>query len=93
MYGEFDIVWMFRMIGVFGCLVYVGIYALLSWRVIGGDSLLFFAGNTVAAALVLASNLGEFNLASVLLQMFFIFIGLSAMILRFMDTAKAARAD
>ncbi|MDJ0637558.1 MAG: hypothetical protein QNJ20_01890 [Paracoccaceae bacterium] len=86
--GEFDIVIVFRAIGVFGFAVYVGVYALLSWRLIGGDSLVYFAGNTVAAALVLTSNIGEFNMASVLIQIFFIAIGMTAMILRLMAESE-----
>ncbi len=88
MLGEFDIVIMFRAIGVFGFVVYVGVYALLSWRLIGGDSLVYFAGNTVAAALVLMSNIGGFNMASVLIQIFFIAIGMTAMILRLMAESE-----
>ena len=88
MFYEFEVVTFFRTIGVVGFAVYVGIYALLSWRIIGGDSLAFFAGNTVAAALVLLSNFGEFNLASVLIQIFFIIIGMSAMILRFLEDTE-----
>ncbi len=86
--GEFDIVIVFRAIGVFGFAVYVGVYALLSWRLIGGDSLVYFAGNTVAAALGLTSNIGEFNMASVLIQIFFIAIGMTAMILRLMAESE-----
>lgn len=75
----------FRAIGLVGVALYVLVYALLSWRWIGGDSLIFFAGNTLAASMVLLSNLGEFNLASVLIQIFFIVIGMAAMILRFLE--------
>ncbi len=88
MFGEYEIVQLFRAIGVVGFLVYVGTYALLSWRILKGDSVAFFAGNTVAAALVLASNFGEFNLVLVLIQIFFIFLGLSAMILRFLESTS-----
>ncbi|MEM6387663.1 MAG: hypothetical protein AAF718_15655 [Pseudomonadota bacterium] len=88
MLSEIEPVSLFRVVGVFGFSVYVATYALVSVRVLSGDSLAFFAGNTVAATLVLMSNFGEFNLASVLIQIFFIAIGLCAMILRFLeDTA------
>ena len=55
---------------------------------LSGDSLIFFSGNTIAAALVLISNVSEFNLASVLIQIFFITIGMSAMILRFLEDTE-----
>ncbi len=90
MLNEYEIVMLFRTIGVVGFAVYVGTYALLSMRVLTGDSVAFFAGNTVAATLVLMSNFGEFNLASVLIQIFFITIGLGAMIFRFVEDSAAA---
>lgn len=93
MLGEYEIVLLFRAIGVFGFMVYVLTYALISWRIIDGDSLVFFGGNTVAAVLVLTSNFGEFNLASVLTQIFFIAIGLSAMILRFLEATAPVHRD
>ena len=92
-FGEYEIVFLFRTIGVFGFAVYVGTYALLAWRVFDGDSVAFFAGNTVAAALVLASNFGEFKLAIVLIQIFFIALGLCAMILRFLEETALAEPN
>lgn len=82
---DLDINMIFRAAGLIGFATYVLVYALVGWRVLRGDSLFFFAGNTVAAALVLISNVSEFNLASVLIQIFFIIIGMSAMILRFLE--------
>ena len=73
---------LFRFIGVLGFGLYVTNYSLLSSRVINSDSLGFFAMNTVAAAFVLVSNYVEFNLASVMIQMFWIAIGFKAMAIR-----------
>jgi hypothetical protein len=72
----------FRFIGVVGFGLYVTNYSLLSSRVINSDSLGFFAMNTLAASFVLASNYVEFNLASVMIQMFWIAIGFKAMAIR-----------
>lgn len=85
MLSEGEIVLLFRAIGVLGVTVFVGTYALLLKRVISGDSVAFFAGNTVAAALVLSSNLGAFNLTSVLIQIGLIALCLCTMILRFLE--------
>lgn len=93
MLGEYEVALFFRAIGVLGVAVYVGTYALLSRRILDGDSVAFFAGNTVAAALVLTSNFGEFNLASVMAQVFFIVIGFTAMMKRFQEDTARAKTD
>ncbi len=89
--GEGEIVLLFRTIGVLGVTVFAVTYALLFKRVISGDSVAFFAGNTVAAALVLTSNASSFNLTSVLIQIGLIALCLCAMILRFLD--ETSRID
>ena len=80
---EIETLTFYRAAGLSGFGLYVVVYASLGWRLISGDSLSYFAGNTLAALLVLISNMGEFNLASVLIQVFFILIGTSAIFLRF----------
>lgn len=79
---EFDTQMTFRIIGVIGFGLYVTNYTLLSWRIVNSDSIRFFLVNTLAAILVLASNYIEFNLASVMIQVFWIAIGIKAMIIR-----------
>lgn len=79
---EFDTEMVFRIIGVVGFGLYVANYSLLSSRVINSDSAGFFLVNTLAASCVLASNYIEFNLASVMIQVFWIAIGIKAMIIR-----------
>ena len=76
----------FHGLGLLGFTIFVGVHALLNWRIIGGDGLAFFAGNTVAAALVLASNFGEFHLLWVLAQIALIALTMTAMIARFLTT-------
>jgi len=75
-----DMFW--RSLGMAGFALYVLNYALLSWRLVDVKSNRFFVWNTAAASLVLASNYIDFNLASVLIQVFWIAIGLNAIILR-----------
>ena len=72
-----------RIIGVMGFLTYVLNYAALGLRFVTGDSSLYFAGNTLAATLVLISLSADFNLASAMIQVFWIGIGLFAIALRF----------
>ena len=79
---NFDTETIYRIIGVIGFGLYVTNYTLLSWRIVNSDSIRFFMVNTVAACLVLASNYIEFNLASVMIQVFWIAIGTKAMIIR-----------
>jgi len=80
-WGEFGVASVFQALGVIGIGIYVGSHALLLGRMIGGDSLVFFAGNTVAAALLLCSNFGGFNLPWVLVQIGLIASAFAAMIL------------
>lgn len=75
-------------IGLVGFTIFVGAHILLNSRKIGGDGLAYFAGNTVAAALVLASNFGGFHLGWVLAQIGLIALAMTAMIARFFDAAE-----
>lgn len=75
-------------IGLFGFSIFVGVHILLNSRKIGGDGLAFFAGNTVAAALVLASNFGGFHLGWVLAQIGLITLAMTAMIAQFFDAPE-----
>ena len=74
-------------IGCVGFMIFVGVHILLNSRKIGGDGLAFFAGNTVAAALVLASNFGGVHLGWLLVQIAFVTLAMTAMIVRFFDAA------
>ena len=71
-----------RILGVAGFLTYVINYTCLSLRLLSGDSIPYFLANTLAASLVLISLSAEFNLASALIQGFWICIGLVAIVLR-----------
>lgn len=82
----------FRWIGVAGFLTYVGVYAALCLGFCAGDSLRYFSGNTIAAGLVLISLSAEFNLASAMIQCFWIVMGCTAIVLRLAKRASDRRA-
>ncbi len=69
-------------IGLLGFSIYVTNYCCLSFRILSSESALFFAINTTAASLVLVSLTRDFNLASALIQIFWISIGTCAIALR-----------
>jgi hypothetical protein len=72
-------------IGVCGFVLYVVNYTLLTLGWVSGDSVQYFAVNLVAAALALIGLSGNFNLASALIQSFFITmstLGIAIRILR-----------
>lgn len=72
----------FRLIGVVGFIGYVSVYTALSLRFLNSESVTYFLCNTISATLVLISLSHEFNLASALIQVFWIGIGLVAIALR-----------
>lgn len=84
---------LFRAIGLCGFFLYVGVYAAVSFRFLTGDCLAFFVGNTLAAGLVLIGLSHNFNLASALIQVFWICIGIAAIVLRLAHRASDRRAD
>lgn len=86
---EFPVFLPFQALGLLGLVVFVGVHALLYLRIIGGGGLIFFSGNTVAAALVLASNLGGVPVVWLLAQIVLIAAVLLAMIALFFETADS----
>ena len=83
---------MFRIIGVIGSLTYVASYASLSFRLISSESIVYYVLNTSAASMVMISLAQDFNLASAMIQFFWIAIGLSAIALRLADRHRKSRA-
>ena len=71
-----------RALGILGFLTYVLNYTLLSLRILTSENLRYFALNILAAVLVLISLTEDFNLASALIQGFWILIGGLAILLR-----------
>ncbi len=68
-------------IGVLGFGFYVLNYTLLTTRVISGNSLHFFVLNLTAASCVLIGLMVSFNLASALIQIFWVLMSLIGIIL------------
>ena len=67
---------MIEFVGVLGFGLYVLNYTLLTTRVISGNSLQFFAANLTAASCVLIGLTVSFNLASALIQIFWVVMSL-----------------
>lgn len=69
-------------IGVAGFVLYVLNYSLLTFRVFDAQHAAYFLFNLIAALLVLIGLLGSFNLASAMIQTFWIAISAIAIVLR-----------
>ena len=72
----------FELLGLVGFFLYVLNYTLLTFRVLNGDSLTYFAINFCAASLVLVGLSSSFNLAAAMVQIFWICMSTLAIILR-----------
>ena len=72
-------------VGVVGFLAYIIGFKLVQTRHICGNGIPFALINVVAACLVLVSLIGAFNLASFLIQISYIAIGLFGIALRLMN--------
>ena len=82
-----------RFLGVIGFLLYVANYTMLSLRILHSDSITYFAINIAAAALVLLSLTQDFNLASAMIQTFWIVLGIPAILLRMGRRRSDRRAE
>jgi hypothetical protein len=69
-------------IGVLGFMLYMTSYTLVTFQWIDSRGLTFFLLNTTAAALVLISLTQNFNLASALIQIVWIGLGIIAIVTR-----------
>lgn len=82
----------FEIVGLIGFAAYLGAFGALQFRLISGDGVMYTAMNIFGASLVLISLLGSFNLASALIQISWILIGLCGLGLRvFRRTARRGR--
>lgn len=73
---------LYRVAGLLGFFFYMASFAALQFRMIDGQGLMYSSMNVLAAFLVLVSLIGEFNLASALIQISWIVIGLTGIMLR-----------
>ncbi|MEM9032877.1 MAG: hypothetical protein AAGB18_09535 [Pseudomonadota bacterium] len=79
---SYDVADLYRAIGVLGFLTYVATFFALSLGLMTSEHLAYFILNIVAAAMVMVSLIHDFNLASALIQTFWILIGVVAIVLR-----------
>lgn len=79
---------LFEFIGVLGFGLYVLNYMLLTLRVLDGHGILYFVLNAAAASMVLVGLMASFNLASVLIQVFWIVISIVAISMRLIGPPK-----
>lgn len=77
----------FEIAGIFGFLLYVLNYALLSSRLISGDCIVYYALNAIAASFVLLGLVGSFNPAAALTQGFWLVMSAIAISLRMLRPA------
>ena len=80
----------FEAIGVVGFALYVLNYALLTFQRIHSASSTYFVLNLAAATLVLIGLTYSFNLASALIQLFWIVISITAIAVRHRAPAQPA---
>lgn len=73
----------FETIGVIGFGLYVLNYTLLTLRYINGHDVAYFILNLLAATFVLVGLITSFNLASALIQVFWVAMSLIGITLRF----------
>ncbi len=78
----------FEAIGVVGFALYVLNYGLLTFHRVTSHSKAYFVLNLIAATMVLIGLTYSFNLASALIQMFWIVISITAIVMR-LRPAKA----
>lgn len=71
-----------ELLGILGFCTYVSNYTMLTLRIISADCLPYFVINLCAAGLVLIGLSGSFNLASALIQGFWIVISLVGIAVR-----------
>jgi hypothetical protein len=81
----------FETIGVIGFFLYVLAYTLLTLRVLQGDSVKYFALNLLAAMCVLIGLMASFNLASALIQLFWVVMSLVGITLHLVRPNRPAR--
>ena len=76
-------------IGVIGFSLYVMNYCLLTFHRLTSHSKLYFMINLMAASMVLIGLTHSFNLASALIQLFWIVISTTAIIVRLRQSKRA----
>lgn len=78
-------------IGVAGFILYVTSYTCLTLGFISGDSIGYFCMNLIAASCVMTGLMASFNLASALIQGFWITMSIIGITIRVMRPVNRAR--
>ncbi len=81
---------LFKLVGVAGFALYVLNYAMLTFGVLSTSATPYFVVNFFAAAMVLLSLMINFNLASALIQVFWIFMSTIGIFTRFKPDRQSA---
>lgn len=81
----------FETIGVLGFGLYVLTYTLLTLRYINGHDICYFSLNLTAATFVLVGLAGSFNLASALIQIFWVAMSILGIVLRITKPSASER--
>ena len=79
----------FETIGVIGFCLYVLAYTLLTLRLLAGNSVKYFSLNLTAASCVLIGLTVSFNLASALIQLFWVVMSLVGITLHVLRPARS----
>lgn len=82
---------LFEMIGVAGFVLYVLNYGLITIKWLNSDDISYFLLNWLAASFVLVGLIQSFNLASALIQIFWIGISTVAIVIRLRDRRRAVQ--
>lgn len=82
---------LFEVAGVFGFMLYVFNYAMLTLRRLTSDDISFFAINLSAAGLVLLGLTASFNLAAAMIQIFWIAMSVIGICLRMSRRSRLSR--
>jgi len=77
-----DAISLMEVAGVAGFGVYVSNYLMLTFRVLTGDCIIYYTLNVAAASLVLTGLMNSFDLASALIQIFWICISTVGIFMR-----------
>lgn len=79
--------------GVLGFCLYLTNYTLITFRILSSQDILFFVINIFGAGLVLVSLVQDFNLGSFMIQVFWICLGVIAIVVRLKSRAHWRRKE
>ena len=80
-------------IGVIGVFFYIGSFAAVQAEWISGDGIGYSLANVIAASCVIVSLTAEFNLASFIIQVCFISVGLIGIARRLLMNRSAVKSE